>query len=101
MRVLAASGDLLGASIPTAKTVMLASSPGQRANELRTGDWHDFRGLCHSKLGVASGDNLQLDWQALIVTCVGLVPRSICARSTLDRPGDESDSRREYPLRRS
>jgi hypothetical protein len=31
---------------------------GQWANQLRTGDWHNFRGLGHSNLGVAFGHYL-------------------------------------------
>lgn len=43
---------------PSGKNGRACQFTGQRTDQLRTGDWHDFRGLCNSKFRVASGYNL-------------------------------------------
>jgi hypothetical protein len=58
MSEFAASGDLLAAPIAAAKTDVLARSPGNGPDQLRTGDWHDFRTLRDSEFRLAPGDDL-------------------------------------------
>jgi len=43
---------------PVAHARIRAVDLSRTSDQLRTGDWHDFRGLCNSKLRVASGYNL-------------------------------------------